>query len=85
MLQDFLKNRLLNAASTPLQDYIKTSSRLIKSPSTQTKDYLQSAKTPSKECQDYFETDFRILKFYLKTTYMLFQGTFKITLRLWQC
>ena len=44
MLQDYFKG-----ASTPHQDYIKTSLRLIKIPSILAKDYLQAAKTPLKE------------------------------------
>ena len=56
------------AASTSHEDFIKTSS--ILSPSILTKDNLQAAKTSLEQCQ------------YLKTTYRLFQGTFKITLKL---
>ena len=44
MLQDYFKG-----VSTPHQDFIKTSFRLIKIPSIPAKDYLQAAKTPLKE------------------------------------
>ena len=74
MLQDYFKG-----ASTPHQDYIKTSLRLIKSPSILTKDYLQAAKTPLKESsktiltllQDFLKDNVKTILNYLNTPFSI--------------